>query len=157
MPVSPRGFSPAKLKALRSERGWTQQVAAEKMGLERTNYLIYEGEKGAPTPSPAVLRRMAAALEIEARELFDIDEPTLKDLRQLAGITQLACAEAIGYASGASWRSIETGEIPITPGSQTIRTGRYERDYDPEPLATLLGVTVAELELAAQRTAAGGN
>ncbi len=64
----------ANLRRLRLERGMTQRVLAEKVGITSV-YLAYleGGEKGRPsrTPSLRTLQRLAKALKVKMGELLE--------------------------------------------------------------------------------------
>lgn len=64
---------PERLAALRKQRGMTQQVLAEKVGVTVLQIRRYEGAASQPTLD--VIRRLAIALGISADMLvFDADE-----------------------------------------------------------------------------------
>jgi transcriptional regulator with XRE-family HTH domain len=71
-PRPPRKIAAAlasKLKSLREERGWSQYRLAEESGIHRT--FIAGVEVGNRNPSLATLARLAQALEVPIRALFD--------------------------------------------------------------------------------------
>lgn len=60
----------ARLKQLRLARGFTLDGLAEKMGGVVTKQALSKYEKGAASPSPAVLTKLAEALSVKSAELF---------------------------------------------------------------------------------------
>jgi transcriptional regulator with XRE-family HTH domain len=58
-----------RLRQLREEKGWTQEILAAKTSLapRHINYL----EHGKRWPRPGTLESLARELEVEARDLFD--------------------------------------------------------------------------------------
>lgn len=60
----------AKLRQLRLARGLTLEGLADKMGGLITKQALSKYEKGAASPSPAVLTRLAEALGVQSAELF---------------------------------------------------------------------------------------
>src|SRR5580658_7828183 len=64
---------PARLAALRKDRGLTQQALAERVGIHVSQLRRYEA--GGAQPTLDVLRRLAVALSVSADQLvFDSDE-----------------------------------------------------------------------------------
>ena len=61
------GF-PGRLAALRKERGLTQQLLAERVGIHVVQLRRYEG--GASQPTLEVIRHLAVALSVSADELL---------------------------------------------------------------------------------------
>lgn len=60
----------ARLKQLRLARGLTLDALAEKMGGVVTKQALSKYEKGATSPTPAVLTKLAEALSVKSAELF---------------------------------------------------------------------------------------
>lgn len=57
-----------RLRALRAERGLTQEGLAEVAGTDRSH--LADIERGAGNPTLAVIHRLATALDVPAAELF---------------------------------------------------------------------------------------
>lgn len=58
-----------RLREIRKAKGYTQEQVAEKIGIEPPN--ISKLEKGAHFPLPENIEKIAKALDIDIRELFD--------------------------------------------------------------------------------------
>lgn len=56
-----------KLRALREERGWSQEEFADRAGLHRT--YVSAVERGVRNPTLSVLERLAKALSVSLSEL----------------------------------------------------------------------------------------
>ena len=83
-----------KIAELRKQRGYTQKELAEKMGIAWT--LISDYERGKLRLHDAVLRRLAAALEVSTDELLGlkaterpIGKPSLRIIRRVSKIESL--------------------------------------------------------------------
>jgi transcriptional regulator with XRE-family HTH domain len=73
---------PQRLASLRKERGLTQQLLAEKIGVHVSQLRRYEG--GSSQPTLEVLRRMAKALAVSGDQLlFDDAERDLAEALRL--------------------------------------------------------------------------
>ena len=57
-----------RLRALREERGWSQEEFADRAGLHRT--YVSAVERGVRNPTLSVLERLAKALELSIHHLF---------------------------------------------------------------------------------------
>lgn len=69
-------FSGERLKAIRKERGYTQQSLADALGIDRTTITGYEIDKG--LPQPAILRALADRLQVSIDYLMcRTDNPDL--------------------------------------------------------------------------------
>ncbi|MBF0104966.1 MAG: helix-turn-helix transcriptional regulator [Deltaproteobacteria bacterium] len=62
----------AKVRGLREKSGLTQQELAEIVGVESPSY-ISKIERGATSPSYELLARIAKALHVDLKDLFDVD------------------------------------------------------------------------------------
>lgn len=62
-----------KIRAARERKGWTQEDFAEESGIARAN--VARLERGKQVPKVATLRRVAAALGLEADALLKAPEP----------------------------------------------------------------------------------
>lgn len=58
-----------RLREIRKAKGYTQEQVAEKIGIEPPN--ISKLEKGAHFPLPENIEKIAKALDVDIRELFD--------------------------------------------------------------------------------------
>ncbi len=58
-----------RIKSLRKERGWTQQMLADHAQLTREHVSVIE--RGHAEPGLRILARIAASLEVRLRELID--------------------------------------------------------------------------------------
>jgi transcriptional regulator with XRE-family HTH domain len=109
-----RNFAPAAARRARERRGLRQEDVASQLGVSRTNYVLVE--QGSRGVGPAMLRRLAAILEVAPHDLTATrrSEATLRDLREWAGLTQADVAEHLGVASAAGYAAIERGrrELP---------------------------------------------
>ena len=73
LPTWLRMSFPARLVALRKQRGWTQQTLADALGLHLTQVKRYES--GASQPSLDALKKIALTLSVSLDELvFDASE-----------------------------------------------------------------------------------
>lgn len=65
----------ARVKELRTRRGWTQATAAMALGDSLDNWKKYETR----TPLPhALCMRFAVAVDVSMEDLFDVDKPLPK-------------------------------------------------------------------------------
>jgi len=63
-----------EVRGFRARRGWTQAQLADRAGVSAT--LIYELERGRANPTLGTLVKIAAALGVEAVELFGTGSST---------------------------------------------------------------------------------
>jgi transcriptional regulator with XRE-family HTH domain len=112
-------FSGDRLRQEREAAGLTQEQLGERAGVDGTAVSHYEA--GRRRPDPATVTRLAAALELAVADLQagqdrpDGDTVTLRELRERAGHTQAAMAEALGVKH-AAYSKIERGlTTRITP------------------------------------------
>lgn len=93
----------------------TQAAVADRIGVARTNYIVYE--TGRQAPSVATFAAIAAAVGVEPRGLTTTvaDAVTLRDLREYAGLTHQDLAERLGYSAARSYRDIEHGHKGLAP------------------------------------------
>lgn len=92
-------FSGALLRAARARRGWSQgQLAAR---LEVGVPTVGAWERGARTPSPPLLMRIAQTLEIDAETLLTVPrrEWTLTDFRVIGGLHQREAAQQLNLTT----------------------------------------------------------
>ena len=61
-----------RVKALRTERSWTQEQLAERVGVSRQS--INSIERGRYTPSLALALRFARVFDCSTDELFELEE-----------------------------------------------------------------------------------
>lgn len=117
------GFDPERLRSIRERRRaeagevgkWTQAHVAQLVGVERTYYLLWES--GDRTPGPAALVRLAEVLEVAPHELTSLDPAgaSLRQLRELAGLTQADVAQQLGM-SRSGWALYERGARTVDGG-----------------------------------------
>jgi transcriptional regulator with XRE-family HTH domain len=112
------GFRRDRLRAARRAAGFTQLRLAEQLGLSRSQ--ISDWERGAVAPRGKTLLSAAHLLGVEVAELVDTSPtPTLRQLRQLAGLSQRDVAAAIGVSQPA-YAALERGAVTLRP--QTAET-----------------------------------
>ena len=70
-----------KLKELRMQNGLTQQQLATQLGVTKSVISFYERQER--TPSPEVLRKMAAIFRVSSVFLLDIDRTKRLDVSDL--------------------------------------------------------------------------
>lgn len=70
-----------KLKELRMQNGLTQQQLATQLGVTKSVISFYERQER--TPSPEVLRKMAAIFRVSTDFLLDIDRTKRLDVSDL--------------------------------------------------------------------------
>ncbi|RHP39675.1 XRE family transcriptional regulator [Ruminococcus sp. AF33-11BH] len=70
-----------KLKELRTQNGLTQQQLATQLGVTKSVVSFYERQER--TPSPEVLRKMAAIFRVSTDFLLDIDRTKRLDVSDL--------------------------------------------------------------------------
>ncbi len=61
----------ARIKAVRKERGWSQEQLAERVGIS-TQY-VSNIERGKENPTLDLLLRVAQALKVSPAEIFDLE------------------------------------------------------------------------------------
>ena len=72
----------ARIKSLRENRGWTQEVLAERMDIS-THY-ISSIERGKENPTFDMLMKFSDALKVEMWELFDFGhEASPRELKEM--------------------------------------------------------------------------
>ena len=71
----------SKLKELRAQNGLTQKQLAEQLGITKSVVSFYERQER--TPSPEVLRKMAAIFRVSTDFLLDIDSTKRLDVSDL--------------------------------------------------------------------------
>lgn len=71
----------SKLKELRIQNGLTQKQLADQLGVTKSVVSFYERQER--TPSPEVLRKMAAIFRVSSDFLLDIDRTKRLDVSDL--------------------------------------------------------------------------
>ncbi len=71
----------SKLKELRIQNGLTQKQLADQLGVTKSVVSFYERQER--TPSPEVLRKMAAVFRVSTDFLLDIDSTKRLDVSDL--------------------------------------------------------------------------
>jgi transcriptional regulator with XRE-family HTH domain len=109
----------------------TQADVAERIGVARTNYVVYE--TGRQSPNAAHLAAIASAVGVDPRALTTTtaDQVTLRDLREYAGLTHQQLAAKLGYSAARSYRDIELGHKELAPAvarllARALRTNLAE-------------------------------
>lgn len=107
-----RHFSGARLRRLRERRGWSVDDLAGKADVSRQAISSWETAKALPTP--ALLKKIAAALQVSIEDLVPIPsgDVQLSDLRVRKGLTQTQVAKALGV-SATLIVDIERGRKPV--------------------------------------------
>lgn len=93
-----RGFRADRLRELRMKSGLTPDDLAALVGGSRQS--VFHWETGRSTPTPPVLKRLAAELDVAITVLVPLPENKLLlgDLRVRAGLTQAQAAEQLGIS-----------------------------------------------------------
>ena len=99
---------------LRREKGLSHDALAERLDRARPNVIAWE--KGRRVPTPHTLMSIAAALEVDPRELTTatMENATLADLRAWAGLYQDELASRCGLTRS-TYALIERGEVDLQP------------------------------------------
>lgn len=119
-----RHFSGARLRRFRERRGWSVDDLAGKAGVSRQAISSWETSKALPTP--ALLKRIAAALQVEIEDLVPIPagDVQISDLRVRSGLTQTEVAKALGI-SGTLVVDIERGRKRVNEDRLTSLANLY--------------------------------
>lgn len=106
-----RGFSGARLRQRRTERGFTTDDLGDLAGVSPP--VVSGWETGRYLPTPHLLGRVAAALHITIQDLVVLppEKALLSDLRTQAGLTQADVAEVLEISPSSLGR-IEKGRKP---------------------------------------------
>ena len=67
-----------RIKELRKDKGFTQEQIAERIGIEPPN--ISKLEKGTHFPLPENIEKIASALNVEIKDLFDFEHFNSKEI-----------------------------------------------------------------------------
>jgi transcriptional regulator with XRE-family HTH domain len=107
-------FDPAKLQALRKERGMTKQVLAATVDV--TYRTLGAWESGVRSPYPHNLGSLAIVFQVDVEELLTVARAdwTLTQLRIASGWEQQWAAKELGV-SVERLRYIESGTNPLDP------------------------------------------
>ncbi|WP_220472359.1 helix-turn-helix domain-containing protein [Tomitella gaofuii] len=129
-----RGFSGARLRRIRTDRGLTGDELADAAGV--SYQAISHWETGRATPTPPRLARIATALNVTISDLVVIPlaKRNLSDLRVQAGLTQAQLGESAELSQPVV-ANLEKGRVEFDAG----RAAR---------LAAALGVHTPEVEAA---------
>lgn len=128
---------PQALRVARERAGLTQHELARLIGVAGGER-VSRWERGASEPRPEVLRRIAAALNVQTRNLLtsaqgDVD---LRRLRVLAGLTARQVAER-SHMSLPTYARWESGQTMLSPSESSL-----------DSLAEILGVGPADVAAA---------
>jgi transcriptional regulator with XRE-family HTH domain len=131
-------FAPAKLRAIRSRAGVTlDQVAA---ALNVSSSSVRKWEAGLSNPRPQHLAALAALFARPSEEFLRATaKPTLRQLREAAGLTMSMAAEAVGTSSSTINRLEQASQHPNAAATNA--------------LAVAYGVTPGEIDAAWRYTA----
>ncbi|OLT31616.1 XRE family transcriptional regulator [Rhodococcus sp. CUA-806] len=135
-----RHFSGARLRRLRERRGWSVDDLAGKAGVSRQAISTWETSKALPTP--ALLKKIASALQVAIEDLVLIPSSDIQigDLRVRAGLTQAEAAAGLSVSA--------TLIVDIERGRKPVNEDRLQA------FAQLYGVESEEIREAWQRAIA---
>lgn len=128
----------AEVRHLRRERGWTLDVAAERLGVSRR--LLTQLEAGTANPSLSTLLSVAAGFDVALVDLLDGDEPpriVVQARNAAAPVLWSTIAGSEGrllVGSGA----LELWEWSLAPGD--VRTSAAHRPGSREALSVAIGI-----------------
>jgi transcriptional regulator with XRE-family HTH domain len=127
------------LKQQREHRGWTQPVAAEKLGIEQSYLSKLETGKG--TPSEEMFERLAKGYQIDMQQLSrSVSLGELERLREIAAVRDLVRQQAQAATSGRR-RWLMASLLMLTLGGATLSLVVTERRYaDTEQVYVSAGV-----------------
>lgn len=142
------GFDPARLKALRRQKGHTQAALARIAEVPQDAVALWEA--GHRVPGVANVTKIAAALEVDPLAMTDrpvTGDMSLQDLRLRAGLAQHEVAERAVRAGVALLRTtyskVERGEkVTITGPVTTVLAGIF--GVYEEEIRTAFAVSRAE-------------
>ncbi len=131
------GFRPDRFRAARKKAGLSQKQLAARLQVSQSQ--VSDWERGAVNPRARNLHTAAALLEVPMAELVDFDTaPTLRQLRQRAGLSQRELASALAISQQA-YHKLERGVVALRPEAAAV-------------LADLLGAAVDDVLAAWRRT-----
>ncbi len=124
-----RGFSGARLRQRRTERGFTIDDLGDLAGVSPP--VVSGWETGRYLPTPHLLGRVAAALNITIQDLVVLppEKAMLSDLRTQAGLTQADVARALEISPSTLGR-IEKGRKAIDDELPAALAAVYETTTD---------------------------
>ena len=129
-----------RVAELRKAAGWLQADLAAQLGTRDRR--VGEWERGEQQPQPRSVAELAAAFQIDALDLLDVDpdDPPLLALRLAAGLTLIEVADASGVPYS-TYRRLEGGLVRGAPAASVVKA-----------LAIGFQVPVATLRQALQRS-----
>jgi transcriptional regulator with XRE-family HTH domain len=131
------GFRPDRFRAARKKAGLSQKQLAARLHVSQSQ--VSDWERGTVNPRARNLHAAAALLDVPVDELLDVDTaPTLRQLRQRAGLSQRELASALAVSQQA-YHKLEHGTVALRPDAAAI-------------LADLLGVPADDVLVAWRRT-----
>ncbi len=124
-----RGFSGARLRQRRTERGFTIDDLGDLAGVSPP--VVSGWETGRYSPTPHLLDRVATALHITIQDLVVLppEKAMLSDLRTQAGLTQADVAKTLGISPSTLGR-IEKGRKDIDDELPAALAEVYETTTD---------------------------
>ncbi len=139
MRESVRGWSAPALRELRQAAGLSQEDLASLAGCAPSAVGTWESGRYGPQPRHAIALAEALGVSIHDLITFEAADAALRDLRAWAGLTQTEVRQQLSLRDIGA---MERGTKPVPP------------EVAPA-LAQLYGVTVVELQAAAERTREG--
>ena len=130
-------FRRDRFRAARLAAGLTQKQLAAELRIAQSQ--ISDWERGDVNPRARALHAAAERLGLPVGELVDTDDPpTLRQLRQLAGLSQREIAAQLGVTQQA-YNRVERGTVALRPHAAAT-------------LAALLGATPDQVHAAWRRS-----
>lgn len=120
-------FDPARLRAVRKERGLSQEQLAERLGQDRVTIVKYEA--GSRSPRASTVTKMATVLDIDVKELARPGPLDLPLLRARHGLSQADAAKALTI-SRALYQRVEARQSPIDDSRLRLLAQLLETDPD---------------------------
>ncbi len=122
------GFRPDEFRAARKKAGLSQKQLAARLEVSQSQ--VSDWERGAVNPRARSLYTAAELLEVSMTELVDFDtEPTLRQLRQRAGLSQRDLASSLAISQQA-YNKLERGVVKLRPEAAAVLAGRLSAAAD---------------------------
>jgi transcriptional regulator with XRE-family HTH domain len=110
-----------RLRTLRLNKGWSQHALSVEVGVQGAA-AVSAWERGAATPRPSTLLRVAEVLGVHAVELLAVDREqglTIRELRVSRGMSLQELAKAVN-ASSSTVRRWENGDFQGGPNQDVV-------------------------------------